>query len=132
MGLIINKILYRAPLNRSLFDALLDALNTLPNPELVPMEIANIKQGQLPLFMQREMLYIDRTNPRHTTRYVGTKSVDSCVIAYFYNDIEHLTIHFDHKFDVDLAPVLAKLHDKQNLKQCSWVQVLAIKIPSLS
>lgn len=117
-ALIINNKKFSEPATAALVDAMLIELHRLPEPKVILMEEANVKDEEVVICMQREMLYIDFINPQdgnNQKRYAGTKHLNTCVLAYVYSDSDNLLVHIDNT-QPDLKEPLQKFKNKNDLK----------------
>lgn len=118
MPLIILNKSFNEELNPQNISHIMRALYMLPEPEVIPMEEANVSANEAVICLQREMLYIDSASPKkglEEKKYAGTKLLNTCVLLYLYSNSDHLLVHIDH-LKPDLNESLQRFKNKDDLK----------------
>lgn len=99
---------------------IINTIKSLPEPEVVSCDSSPIEEDEAVLCLQREMAYVDSSNTKSKTRYVGSKNVFGCILVYVYNNTEHLVAHVDSDSNFDLTDILFKFNSKEGIK-CTLV-----------
>ena len=119
MGLIINGVIFQGEPTEATIKDMLDALNKIPQPEVIPIEKANVQQDEVVLAFQREILLIDLSDQASEVltkrRLAGTKQLVTCVMICIFNKDKFLLVHLDAT-DIDLSVRLQQFKDTKNLK----------------
>lgn len=115
MAIIINGKSYSGSLTSQILTEMINAINTLPKPEVIPVEKSNLALENMMLCLQREMVYIDEFNPNNPIQYIGSKNVYSCIVLYVRSETDHLVIHVDGTEPLDLTEQIGYFNYKANL-----------------
>jgi hypothetical protein len=99
--------------NKSKFSLdLVTQIKSLPVPQV---DGAIIAADGVVLCLQKEAAYVDMSAGSRVT-FIGSKSIDTCILVYIYSVVDHLVIHVDESLkQLDLKTLLRSFNYVDNL-----------------
>src|SRR5579883_1142725 len=116
MSIIINGRKFSGYITDTLIQNIIKEINQLPSPEIKYMHQAPlVKNDEIGLCLQGEAIYINEFDPANTIRYIGSKKVYDCIMAYFHSETDHLTLHYDGANGFNLVNLLNNFVNKESI-----------------
>src|SRR5437867_3919016 len=106
--LIINNNKFSGSLTPEKLQRIIAQIKSLPQPTLVSRYNSSIKAEETVLCLEGEKAYVDLLNPFANIKYIGSKRVSSCILAYISSEVDHLVVHVqDYKRALNLEEEIA-------------------------
>lgn len=88
----------------------------VPLPTIDKHESIHLSSVDAIICMQREIVHYISTNAKKPIKYIGTKLLHDCILAYIYSDQDHVAIHIDPFGRLDLISIFAKFASLKNIE----------------
>ncbi|MDR3501427.1 MAG: hypothetical protein P4L79_02490 [Legionella sp.] len=116
MPIIINRKLFKDKLSDKVVGEMIEEVKKIPEPEISSDEMLSCDKQEIGLCLQRESFYLDQFYATSEIKYLGSKNVISCLVAYIHSETDHLVIHFDNTNNIDLTGLIKRFNSKQGIK----------------
>ena len=114
--LIINNNKFSGPLTPQKLQSMIAQIKLLPQPNVVSRFSSPIKPEEAVLCLEAEKAYVDLLNPFANIKYIGSKNVVACTLAYISTELDHLVVHVDaFRRALNLEEEIALFNDKSNI-----------------
>lgn len=116
MPIIINRKLFKDRLSDQAMSEMIERVKKLPEPEISSDEMLVCNKHEIGLCLQRESFYLDQYYAPSEIKYVGSKNVIGCIVAYIHSETDHLIIHFDNTNNINLTDLIKRFNSKHDIK----------------
>jgi hypothetical protein len=114
---IINEKKYDQKLTEQLLNNIINEIKKCPPPKIRSSNASDIEADETVLCLQREITYVDLLNPFSKIKYIGTKNLVDCVLAYIHTETDHIIVHVDSSKNIlDLDSMLSCFSYQDTIK----------------